>query len=68
MQEKFVKESNGGLLVNWDVISIASGIQKLVSNPNLISKLGDNSRAYTLEKLQYSQYLKSMLQLLSLHK
>ena len=68
MQEAFIKEANGGILVDWDITSISKGIQKLVSEPNLRLKLGNNSKTYTEEKLQYKQYLKTMLQLLSLYK
>lgn len=64
MQEKFIMESGGGLLVNWNVQSIADGIEELVKEKNLIEKFGEKSKKYAKNNLQYKYYVNDMVKIL----
>lgn len=67
MQEKFIIESDGGILVDWDVNAIMEGILQLVTEKKLISRLGHNSKYYASHKLQYKEYLEKMKTLISIN-
>jgi glycosyltransferase involved in cell wall biosynthesis len=65
MQERFVKESDAGILVDWDVVSIASGIQTLCSDKEMRLRCGENAAEFAHRSLQYSNYISQFRQLLS---
>ena len=64
MQEKFVSDSDGGLLVDWDVESMSMGIQTLCSDVGAVRKYGENSAEFARQSLQYRSYLPAFRQLL----
>ena len=66
MQERFVMESNGGLLVDWDVVAIAEGILTLCADPAAINTYRQNAATYAGRSLQYRVYLPQFRQLLGL--
>lgn len=66
MQERFLEESNGGLLVDWDIHSISQGICDLSSSIDKTRCYGERSAAYAQQSLKYKNYLPQTRQLLGL--
>lgn len=64
LQVKFVKESNGGILVNWDVDDIFEKLVFLSDNFQLVNKMKKRSYVYSFEKLSYSNYLNEIKDIL----
>lgn len=64
LQEEFVKKSDGGFLVDWDVNSISNGIIHLARNPNLVKKMRINSIDYASKYLRYDAYLNNLEELM----
>lgn len=62
LQEEFVLQSGGGLLVDWEIGSIARGIHDLSTiAPSKLSSLKSNSLRYAHEELQYEKFLPAFL-------
>ncbi|MDD4736890.1 MAG: glycosyltransferase [Kiritimatiellae bacterium] len=57
MQEKFVSESEGGMLVDWNSESIAGAVCTLAQDFDNLDRMKENARNYALVHLQYSNYL-----------
>jgi len=66
MQERFVQESGGGILVDWTSDAIVQGIVELAENPDQIVRLGRRSATYAKEALQYGAYLQQFCKTLSI--
>lgn len=66
MQERFVDESSGGLLVDWGVAGITEGIQALCAVEQVRDTYGENAAAYARQSLQYRSYLPQFRQLVGL--
>ena len=66
MQEKFVNESKASLLVDWSVDAIAEGIVMMCSNREAIDTWSRNGQVYAERHLQYSNYLSTFREILSL--
>jgi len=64
MQERFVMESNGGLLVDWEIASIAEGIRRLCADPNAVATYRENAANFARRSLQYQSYLPQFRQLI----
>jgi glycosyltransferase involved in cell wall biosynthesis len=67
LQERFVSEAGCGLLVDWDVKSIAEAIHQMASNPTMLARYGENAETYAKEELQYSSYLRAFRMVLGLN-
>lgn len=63
MQEEFVGESRGGILVDWDIDALADGFMWFGENRDKMEKMKQYSRKYAESKLQYSAYLPDFLKL-----
>ncbi len=64
MQEQIVSESGGGLLVKWDVDAIAEAITRITKDPENLIRMQINARAYAEQKLKYSFYVPTFLELI----
>jgi len=65
MQEQFVEESQGGLLVEWDVAAMADGIRYLSSHWDVVAEMKKKAYGYACSRLQYSNYLPVMERLIA---
>lgn len=59
MQERFLEESGGGVLVEWSVESIADGIIEFSSSPAKVSSCRKDAFRYASSSMQYGAYLDS---------
>ncbi|MGM0785909.1 MAG: glycosyltransferase [Pseudomonadota bacterium] len=66
MQERFVKESDGGVLVDWDVESIADAIYELSKDRNRVDIYAARSQNYAEKLLRYEVYLPQFRKILGL--
>ena len=66
LQERFVNESQGGLLVNWNTRDIAGGIKAIADNPYKLEMMKENAKSYAEKELQYSNYLPQFYRLMGL--
>lgn len=64
MQDQFVTESKGGVLVEWGVKEIAEGIMKISGDREKLSRMKSNSKTYAEKKLKYAFYLPQFLELI----
>lgn len=64
LQEFFVNDSASGILVDWEVESIAEGFAFLASNSELVEGFKSSSRLYS-GKLSYQNYSQVFLELVS---
>jgi len=65
LQEQYVEQSEGGLLVEWHPDKIKEAILRLAANRTLITQLQRNARTYAVSSLQYEQYMDRFERLLS---
>ncbi|GHC35537.1 glycosyltransferase [Aidingimonas halophila] len=63
LQEKFIKESEAGLLVNWSVEEMVEGIGCMVKEVDNINLMKVNAKAYADKKLKYNLYKDNLLSL-----
>lgn len=63
LQEQFVEESGGGVLVDWDLEAIAEAIVQVSSKPDWIRDMQRRAKAYAEQHLRYSSYLAKFLYL-----
>ena len=66
MQDKFVSESEGGLLVDWNVKSIADGILTLCTDSERLVAMQYNAMSYAENYLKYEYYLSEFLEILGI--
>lgn len=64
MQERFVRDSNGGMLVDWGVAPMAEAFQSLSADFSAVSIYKENSAVFAQKSLQYSSYLPQFRRLL----
>ena len=57
LQETFVNESGGGILVKFDYKSIAHGIHRLNTEHELLKIMQERARGYAEKHLNYSAYV-----------
>mgnify|MGYP006276326667 CR=1 FL=1 len=57
LQEKFITDSNGGILTKWSEKSIADTIIELCSGKININTLRKNALSYSVKNLDYKQYV-----------
>lgn len=67
MQERFVRESGAGVLVEWEVNAISEGVYSLSKDFSSIKEYGEKAVKFSQEMLQYSAYLPQFRQLLSVY-
>lgn len=68
LQDKFIKESGGGVLINWCCDEISKSIILLCSDRAMLMNLSENSLFFSSKKLQYSFYLDDFTRLVSFDK
>lgn len=54
-QEKIIRESGGGLLVNFDERAIAEATQYMLDNPELARSMGEKAKQYIMTKRNYDK-------------
>jgi glycosyltransferase involved in cell wall biosynthesis len=64
LQEKFVRESQAGVLVDWSPEQIAGAITALCASPERVQQMGIAARGYTEQAMNYSFYLETLTCLL----
>lgn len=64
LQEKFIRESNGGEITKFQSESITRTIIRICSNKQLINNMKINARMYAEEKLVYEKYNRELRKLL----
>lgn len=64
MQEQFVKESLGGLLVDWSVDSIVDGIVRFCGDKIGLKTMKSNALVYASTELKYEKYVPILLRLI----
>lgn len=57
LQEQYVEQSDGGLLVEWRPDKIKDAILQLASDTSLTVRFQRNASAYATNSLQYEQYM-----------
>ncbi len=57
LQEKFINDSKGGKLADWDVDSMADAIIQITTSKNEIIKMKQNAYKYAKESLNYGRYV-----------
>jgi len=63
-QEAIIKESNGGILVDYKAEEIATAIYELLRNPEKASNMAMQGRAYILEKRSYAKLAQNIKRIL----
>jgi glycosyltransferase involved in cell wall biosynthesis len=66
MQEQFVEESGGGVLVDWGVEAMAMAIVQLCADPEGVAAMKERALEYAEKELQYAKYLPDFLRLMDL--
>jgi glycosyltransferase involved in cell wall biosynthesis len=64
LQETFIRDSEGGILVPFREDSIAAGIQRLASDKQFLERCKRNAFAHAQNHLQYSSYVSDFRRLI----
>ncbi|WP_316346895.1 glycosyltransferase [Desulfuromonas acetoxidans] len=67
MQERFVEESEGGILVEWDINKMSKAIMSLCEDAEAVLRMKSCAKLYAIEKLQYSNYMSCFIRLVGLN-
>ena len=65
MQERFISESGGGMLTDWNISAIAEAIQKMIQSPEDVQGSQVKAREFADHALKYHSYLDQFRQLVS---